>query len=152
MEVDGIGLELERQKEENRFQHEQIVSLTAKLQETELRLAQLMAEHDEVAGTLHITRDNQNALADELAKFKDRYAEVRYIIKVICNEYVQSYKITMFAFILAGCEYVVGNTGTTEAAAQAIGAGRSRWCALPVAVRRSTARLYRPGIGVFAVL
>ncbi|XP_017757981.1 PREDICTED: trafficking kinesin-binding protein milt isoform X2 [Eufriesea mexicana] len=76
MEVDGITEELERQKEENRLQHEQIVSLTAKLAETELRLAQLMAEHDEVGATLLITRDNQNTLATELAEFKDRYAEV----------------------------------------------------------------------------
>ncbi|XP_076233918.1 trafficking kinesin-binding protein milt isoform X2 [Calliopsis andreniformis] len=76
MEVDGIAEELDRQKEENRMQHEQIVSLTAKLSETELRLAQLMAEHDEVGATLLITRDNQNTLASELAEFKDRYAEV----------------------------------------------------------------------------
>ncbi|XP_023288262.1 trafficking kinesin-binding protein milt isoform X1 [Orussus abietinus] len=76
MEVDGIAEELGRQKEENRLQHEQIVSLTAKLAETELRLAQLMAEHDEVGATLVITRDNQNTLATELAEFKDRYAEV----------------------------------------------------------------------------
>ncbi|XP_015433949.1 PREDICTED: trafficking kinesin-binding protein milt isoform X1 [Dufourea novaeangliae] len=76
MEVDGIAEELDRQKEENRLQHEQIVSLTAKLAETELRLAQLMAEHDEVGATLLITRDNQNTLASELAEFKDRYAEV----------------------------------------------------------------------------
>lgn len=76
MEVDGITEELDKQKEENRLQHEQIVSLTAKLAETELRLAQLMAEHDEVGATLLITRDNQNTLANELAEFKDRYAEV----------------------------------------------------------------------------
>lgn len=76
MEVDGIAEELERQKDENRLQHEQIVSLSAKLAETELRLAQLMSEHDEVCTNLAITRENQNSLADELAKFKDRYAEV----------------------------------------------------------------------------
>nr|XP_033323958.1 trafficking kinesin-binding protein milt isoform X1 [Megalopta genalis]XP_033323959.1 trafficking kinesin-binding protein milt isoform X1 [Megalopta genalis]XP_033323960.1 trafficking kinesin-binding protein milt isoform X1 [Megalopta genalis]XP_033323961.1 trafficking kinesin-binding protein milt isoform X1 [Megalopta genalis]XP_033323962.1 trafficking kinesin-binding protein milt isoform X1 [Megalopta genalis] len=76
MEVDGIAEELDRQKEENRLQHEQIISLTAKLAETELRLAQLMAEHDDVGATLLITRDNQNTLASELAEFKDRYAEV----------------------------------------------------------------------------
>jgi len=77
MEVDGIAEELARQKEENRLQHEQIVSLTAKLAKTELRLAQLMAENDEVGVTLVITRDNQNTLASELAEFKERYAEVR---------------------------------------------------------------------------
>ncbi|KAH0956068.1 hypothetical protein HN011_011824 [Eciton burchellii] len=76
MEVDGIAEELARQKEENRLQHEQIVSLTAKLAKTELKLAQLMAENDEVGVTLVITRDNQNTLASELAEFKERYAEV----------------------------------------------------------------------------
>jgi len=76
MEVDGIAEELARQKEENRMQHEQIVSLTAKLAKTELKLAQLMAENDEVGMTLVITRDNQNTLANELAEFKERYAEV----------------------------------------------------------------------------
>lgn len=81
MEVDGIAEELGRQKEENRLQHEQIVSLTAKLAETELRLAQLMAEHDEVGTTLVITRDNQNTLASELAEFKERYAEVCFFLK-----------------------------------------------------------------------
>ncbi|XP_076640016.1 trafficking kinesin-binding protein milt isoform X2 [Colletes latitarsis] len=76
MEVDGIADELDRQKEENRLQREQVISLTAKLAETELRLARLMAEHDEVGATLLITRDNQNTLASELAEFKDRYVEV----------------------------------------------------------------------------
>lgn len=80
MEVDGIAEELGRQKEENRLQHEQIVSLTAKLAETELRLARLMAEHDEIGTTLVITRDNQNTLASELAEFKDRYAEVNFLL------------------------------------------------------------------------
>ena len=79
MEVDGIADELDRQKEENRLQQEQIVSLQAKLQETELRLAQILAEHDEIGSTLDITRQNQDDLADELAKFKERYAEVRFI-------------------------------------------------------------------------
>ncbi|XP_011505955.1 PREDICTED: trafficking kinesin-binding protein milt isoform X2 [Ceratosolen solmsi marchali] len=76
MEVYGIAEELDRQKEENRLQHEQIINLTAKLSETELRLAQLMSEHDDVSTNLVITKENQNALADELAKFKDRYSEV----------------------------------------------------------------------------
>lgn len=76
MEVDGISDELDKQKEENRLQHEQIANLTAKLAKTELRLAQLMVEHDEMSVTLHITKDNQNTLANELAEFKERYAEV----------------------------------------------------------------------------
>lgn len=80
MEVDGIAEELYRQKEESRFQHEQIVSLTAKLAETELRLARLATEHEEVGSTLVITKENQNTLATELAEFKERYAEVIIIL------------------------------------------------------------------------
>ena len=51
MMVQGMSEELDKQKDENRLQHEQIVNLTAKLAETELRLAQLMAEHDEMSAT-----------------------------------------------------------------------------------------------------
>ncbi|XP_034946283.1 trafficking kinesin-binding protein milt isoform X2 [Chelonus insularis] len=76
MEVDGIAEELGRQKEENKLQYEQIISLSSKLAETELRLAHLITEHDEVNATLAITRENQNILAVELANFKDKYAEV----------------------------------------------------------------------------
>ncbi|XP_066587033.1 trafficking kinesin-binding protein milt isoform X2 [Prorops nasuta] len=76
MEADAVAEELGRQKEENRLQHEQIISLTAKLAETELRLARVIAEHDEIGATLVITKDNQNTLASELADFKDRYTEV----------------------------------------------------------------------------
>ena len=83
MMVQGMSEELDKQKDENRLQHEQIVNLTAKLAETELRLAQLMAEHDEMSATLHITKDNQNTLANELAEFKERYAEV-YSQTVLC--------------------------------------------------------------------
>ncbi|XP_014203502.1 trafficking kinesin-binding protein milt isoform X2 [Copidosoma floridanum] len=95
MEVDGIALELERQKEENRLQHEQIVNLSAKLSETELRLAQLMAEHDEVGTTLVITRDNQNALADELAKFKEQYAEALNMLAETQDQLKQQRKRSM---------------------------------------------------------
>lgn len=86
MEVDGIAEELAKQKDENRLQHEQIISLTGKLAETELRLANLIAEHDEIGATLIITKDNQNALADELAKFKERYAEVSFVEMIHLKE------------------------------------------------------------------
>lgn len=100
MEVDGIAEELGRQKDENRLQHEQIISLTAKLAETELRLAQLMAEHDEVGATLVITRDNQNTLAAELAEFKERYAEVRFC-KRMRNDGLINYSVEVsYAIII----------------------------------------------------
>ncbi|XP_017854440.2 trafficking kinesin-binding protein milt isoform X2 [Drosophila busckii] len=75
-QYDNINLELERQREENRLQHEQIVSLTARLAEAEMRLHQLTQDNDEHLSLLHVTKENQNALALELVEFKMRYEEV----------------------------------------------------------------------------
>ncbi|KRF77881.1 trafficking kinesin-binding protein milt isoform X2 [Drosophila virilis] len=75
-QYDNISLELERQREENRLQHEQIVSLTARLAEAEMRLHQLTQDNDEHLSLLHVTKENQNALALELVEFKQRYEEV----------------------------------------------------------------------------
>ncbi|XP_030377221.1 trafficking kinesin-binding protein milt isoform X3 [Scaptodrosophila lebanonensis] len=75
-QYDNLNLELERQREENRLQHEQIVSLTARLAEAEMRLHQLTQDNDEHLSLLNVTKENQNALALELVEFKQRYEEV----------------------------------------------------------------------------
>lgn len=75
-QFDGINLELERYKEENRLQHEQIVNLTARLAEAEMRLYQLTSQNEEASSLLCITKENQNLLASELLEFKSRYQEV----------------------------------------------------------------------------
>ncbi|XP_038110515.1 trafficking kinesin-binding protein milt isoform X4 [Culex quinquefasciatus] len=75
-EYDGLNLELERLKEENRLQHENIISLTSRLTEAEIRLHQLTTENEEASSLLSITKENQNLLASELAEFKARYQEV----------------------------------------------------------------------------
>ncbi|XP_021702516.1 trafficking kinesin-binding protein milt isoform X3 [Aedes aegypti] len=75
-EFDGLNLELERLKEENRLQHEQIISLTGRLSEAEIRLHQLTTENEEASSLLSITKENQNLLAGELSEFKARYQEV----------------------------------------------------------------------------
>ncbi|XP_065085625.1 trafficking kinesin-binding protein milt isoform X3 [Ochlerotatus camptorhynchus] len=75
-EFDGLNFELERLKEENRLQHEQIISLTGRLSEAEIRLHQLTTENEEASSLLSITKENQNLLAGELAEFKARYQEV----------------------------------------------------------------------------
>lgn len=80
-QYDGLNLELERYKEENKLQHEQIVNLTAKLTEAELRLHQLTCENEEQISRLSITEENQNLLASELADFKARYQEVLSLLQ-----------------------------------------------------------------------
>lgn len=69
-------MELERQKEENRLQHEQIVNLSSQLAEAQIRLHQLTTENEEASSMLTVTKENQCLLASELAEFKERYQEV----------------------------------------------------------------------------
>lgn len=80
-QYDGINLELERYREENKLQHEQIVHLTAKLTEAEIRLHQLTSENEEQTSRLSITEENQNLLASELTEFKARYHEVLALLQ-----------------------------------------------------------------------
>lgn len=80
-QFEGLSLELERQREENRLQHEQIVSLTARLSEAEMRLHQLTHDNDEHITLLNITKENQNSLALELVEFKQRYQEVLALLQ-----------------------------------------------------------------------
>ncbi|KRF98373.1 uncharacterized protein Dwil_GK15273, isoform B [Drosophila willistoni] len=75
-QYDNLSLDLERQMEENRLQHEQIVNLTARLREAEMRLHQLTEDNEGHLSMLHITKETQNALALELVEFKQRYEEV----------------------------------------------------------------------------
>ncbi|XP_055689433.1 trafficking kinesin-binding protein milt isoform X2 [Lutzomyia longipalpis] len=75
-QFEGVNLELERYKEENRLQHEQIINLQARLAEAEMRLHQITTENEEHASLLCITKENQNLLAGELAEYKMRYQEV----------------------------------------------------------------------------
>lgn len=77
----GINLDLERYKEENKFQNEQIINLTSKLTEAEIRLHQLTSENEEQISRLSITEENQNLLATELVEFKARYQEVLSLLQ-----------------------------------------------------------------------
>uniref|UniRef100_A0A1B0FPX3 Trafficking kinesin-binding protein milt n=1 Tax=Glossina morsitans morsitans TaxID=37546 RepID=A0A1B0FPX3_GLOMM len=80
-QFENLSLDLERQREENRLQHEQIVSLTARLAEAEMRLHQLTHDNDENVTLLSITKENQNSLALELVEFKQRYQEVLALLQ-----------------------------------------------------------------------
>lgn len=75
MEFDSLSNELERYKEENRLQYDEIVTLTKRLNEAEMRLHQLTTENDETSSLLCITKENQDLLAQELTEFKSRYVE-----------------------------------------------------------------------------
>lgn len=74
-EFESLRQELERYKEENRLQHEEIVSLTRRCVEAELRLHQITSENEETSSLLCITKENQDLLAQELTEFKSRYTE-----------------------------------------------------------------------------
>lgn len=94
-QFDGLSLELERQREENRLQHEQIVSLTARLSEAEMRLHQLTHDNDEHITLLNITKENQNSLALELVEFKQRYQEVLALLQEAQEQLRKQRKKTM---------------------------------------------------------
>uniref|UniRef100_A0A034V4P0 Trafficking kinesin-binding protein milt n=1 Tax=Bactrocera dorsalis TaxID=27457 RepID=A0A034V4P0_BACDO len=92
---DSMNLELERLREENRLQHEQIISLTARLSEAEMRLHQLTHDNDEHITLLNITKENQNSLAVELLEFKQRYQEVLALLQEAQEQLRNQRKKTM---------------------------------------------------------
>lgn len=94
-QYEGLNLELERQREENRLQHEQIVSLTSRLAEAEMRLHQLTHDNDEHITLLNITKETQNSLALELVEFKQRYQEVLALLQETQEQLRKQRKKTM---------------------------------------------------------
>lgn len=83
--LEGLELEIERYKEENRLQNEQIVNLSTRLSETQMRLHELINENDETVSVLHITKENQNILACELAECKEKYQETLALLQECQN-------------------------------------------------------------------
>jgi hypothetical protein len=74
-DFDNLTQELERYKDENRLQYDEIISLTRRLSEAEMRLHQITHGYEETSSLLCITKENQDMLAHELTEFKSRYAE-----------------------------------------------------------------------------
>ncbi|XP_041976919.1 trafficking kinesin-binding protein milt isoform X2 [Aricia agestis] len=75
-EANALGSELfEERQRSNELQH-QLDSTNARLAVSERTLQQLRTEHEHTLRILEITKENQNALAAELADAKERYAEV----------------------------------------------------------------------------
>lgn len=83
--VESLELEIERYKEENRLQNEQIVNLSTRLSETQMRLHELINENDETVSVLNITKENQNLLACELAECKEKYQETLALLQECQN-------------------------------------------------------------------
>lgn len=73
--------EVDRLKDENKAQHEQLLALTAKLKDAEERLLKFIADNEELSGLLQITKENQGSLAMELSEFKARYYEVEALLR-----------------------------------------------------------------------
>ncbi|XP_048479350.1 trafficking kinesin-binding protein milt isoform X2 [Plutella xylostella] len=75
-EASCLAAELAGERERSADLQQQLDSTSARLHTTERSLHQLKAEHEHTLRILEITKDNQNALASELADAKERYAEV----------------------------------------------------------------------------
>lgn len=75
VQFDSLNLELERYKDENRLQYDEIINLSRRLADAEMRLHQLTSENEETSSLLCITKENQDMLATELTEFKARYYE-----------------------------------------------------------------------------
>lgn len=73
--LENLEFDIERYKEENRLQHEQIINMGTRLSETQMRLHEIITEHEETTAMLNITKENQNLLVCELAESKEKYQE-----------------------------------------------------------------------------
>lgn len=84
-EFESLTLELERYREETRLQNEQIISLSSRLTDTQMRLHELMTDNDETTSVLQITKENQNLLATELRDYKEKYQETLGLLQETQN-------------------------------------------------------------------
>ncbi|GBP21973.1 Trafficking kinesin-binding protein milt [Eumeta japonica] len=75
-EAHTLGVELANERERAAELQHQLDTTSVRLTTTERNLQQLTAEHEHTLRILEITRENQNALAAELADTKERYAEI----------------------------------------------------------------------------
>ncbi|XP_028164282.1 trafficking kinesin-binding protein milt isoform X4 [Ostrinia furnacalis] len=75
-EATVLSSELADERQRSADLQHQFDSANARLVATERNLQKLTAEHEHTLRILEITKENQNALASELADTKERYAEV----------------------------------------------------------------------------
>ena len=81
LQFESLEFEIERYKEENRLQNEQIVNLTQRLLDAQMRLHEIITENDETVSVLNITKENQNHLALELRECKEKYQETLALLQ-----------------------------------------------------------------------
>lgn len=84
-QFESLTFELERYKEENLLQNEQIINLSTRLSDTQMQLHELISESDETASVLQITKENQNCLANELRDYKEKYQETLALLQETQN-------------------------------------------------------------------
>ncbi|KAI8435129.1 hypothetical protein MSG28_003506 [Choristoneura fumiferana] len=75
-EAGVLSSELSEERQRSSELQQQFDSVNARLSATERNLQQITAEHEHTLRILEITKENQNALAAELADAKERYCEV----------------------------------------------------------------------------
>lgn len=80
-QFESISFELERYKEENRLQNEQIFNLTQRLSDVQMRLHEIMSDNEDTISVLEITKENQNLLATELREYKEKYQETLALLQ-----------------------------------------------------------------------
>ncbi|XP_034840665.1 trafficking kinesin-binding protein milt isoform X2 [Maniola hyperantus] len=79
-EANVLGTELAEERQRSAELQYQLDSTNTRLAATERNLQQLTTEHEHTLRILEITKDNQNALAAELADAKERYGEVAALL------------------------------------------------------------------------
>nr|XP_032514033.1 trafficking kinesin-binding protein milt isoform X2 [Danaus plexippus plexippus] len=79
-EASVLSSELAEERQRSTDLQHQLDSTSARLALSERSLQQLTVEHEHTIRILEITKDNQNALASELADAKERYAEVAALL------------------------------------------------------------------------
>ncbi|KAJ8725559.1 hypothetical protein PYW08_003742 [Mythimna loreyi] len=75
-EASALGSELVEERQRSVELQQQLENINARLAASERNYQQLTAEHEHTLRILEITKENQNALAAELADTKERYSEV----------------------------------------------------------------------------
>ena len=81
MDMDAMVDELERQRDENKKQHEEILVLKSKINDLESKLKVSYDEVEQYNSLILITKDNQNMLTTELADLRKKYSQVCTLYK-----------------------------------------------------------------------